>query len=84
MPDFNRKIEDAFRNVEERFHEAAPHLNQKIAEASTQLDKNAQELIAYLNEEVVPAIRTNSTKVLRVASAKLADLAEYIEQHKRS
>jgi hypothetical protein len=84
MPDFNRKIEDAFRNVEERFHEAAPHFSQKVAEASTHLDKNAQELIAYLNEEVVPAIRTNSTKVLRVASAKLADLAEYIEQHKRS
>ena len=84
MQDFSRKVEEAVRNVEERIHEAAPHLNQKVAEASTRIEKEAQELIAYLNDEVVPALRTNSTKALRVASEKLTQLAEYIEQHKRS
>ncbi len=84
MQDFSRKVEEAVRNVEERIHEAAPLLNQKVAEASTRIEKEAQELIAYLNDEVVPALRTNSTKALRVASEKLTQLAEYIEQHKRS
>jgi len=73
MHDFSRKVEETVRSVENKIHEAAP-----------QLEKEAQEMIAYLNNEVVPAIRTNSTKALRVASEKLTQLAEYIEQHKRS
>ncbi len=81
MQEFSRKVEEAFRNVEERIHEAAPHLNEKVAGATTQIEKDAQELIQYLNDEVVPAIRTHSTKALRVASEKLNDLAAYIEQH---
>ncbi len=83
MPDFSRKVEDAFRNVEAKFHEAAPHLNEKVAEATEKIERDAQELIAYLNSEVVPAIRTHSTKALRIASEKLNDLAAYIEQHKQ-
>jgi F0F1-type ATP synthase membrane subunit b/b' len=84
MQDFNRKVEDAVRQVEERIHEAAPHLNEKVTETSARIEKEAQELIAYLNDEVVPAIRTHSTKALRVASDKLTELATYIEQHNRS
>jgi hypothetical protein len=84
MQDFSRKVEDAVRHVEERIHEAAPHVNQKVAQASVRLEKEAQELITYLNNEVIPAIRTNSTTALRVASEKLMQLAQYIEQHKRS
>lgn len=58
--------------------------NRRVEEATTQIEKDAQELIAYLNDEVVPAIRTQSTKALRVASEKLSDLATYIEKHKQS
>jgi len=83
MQEFSRKVEEAFRNVEERIHEAAPHLNEKIGEATEKIEKDAQELIAYLNNEVVPAIRTQSTKALRIASEKLNDLATYIEQHRQ-
>jgi len=84
MQEFSRKVEEAFRNVEDRIHEAAPHLNEKIGEATEKIEKDAHELIAYLNNEVVPAIRTHSTKALRIASEKLNDLATYIEQHRRS
>lgn len=83
MQDFSRKVEEAFRNVEERIHEAAPHLNERVAEATEKIEKDTQELIAYLNDEVVPAIRTHSTKALRIASEKLNDLAAYIEKHKQ-
>ena len=84
MQEFSRKVEEAFRNVEEKLHEAAPHLNEKVAAATEQIEKDAQELIKYLNDEVVPAIRTHSTLALRVASGKLNDLAAYIEKHKQS
>jgi hypothetical protein len=83
MEEFSRKVEEAFRNVETKIHEAAPHLNEKVAGASAHIEKDAQELIAYLNDEVVPAIRSQSTKALRVASEKLNELAAYIEQHRQ-
>jgi hypothetical protein len=83
MEEFSRKVEEAFRNVETKIHEAAPRLNEKVAGAGAHIEKDAKELIAYLNNEVVPAIRTQSTKVLRVASEKLNELAAYIEQHRQ-
>ena len=84
MQDFSRKVEETVRQAEERIHQAVPHLNEKIADASLRIEKEAQELIAYLNAEVIPAIRTNSTKALRTASDKLAQLATYIESHHRN
>ena len=84
MQDFSQKVEDTFRKVEDRIHEAVPHVNQKVTAAAERIEKDAQELIAYLNAEVVPAIRTNSTKVMRVASEKLTKLADHLEQHGKS
>jgi hypothetical protein len=69
----NRKVEDTGARV-----------NQSIADIAERLEKESAELITYLNDEVVPAIRTHSTKALRVASEKLAQLADYMDQHKRS
>jgi hypothetical protein len=34
-----------------------------------------------LNDEVVPAVRQHSTKALRIAAEKLANLADYIEKN---
>jgi hypothetical protein len=69
MNDFNRKVEDASARV-----------GQTINEAAERLEKEIPEFIKYLNDEVVPAVRTHSTKALRVASAKLAEFANYMEQ----
>ncbi|HUA16316.1 MAG TPA: hypothetical protein VMG31_13550 [Verrucomicrobiae bacterium] len=70
MNNFNRKVE-----------EASARVNQTINDASDRLEKEIPELIKYLNEEVVPAVRTHSTKALRTASQKLAEFADYMEQH---
>ena len=70
MNDFNRKVEDASACV-----------GQTINEAAQRLEKEIPELIKYLNDEVVPAVRTHSTKALRTASQKLAEFADYMEQH---
>ena len=70
MNDFNRKVEDASSRVSQTFNDAADRLEKEIP-----------EFIKYLNDEVVPAVRTHSTKALRVASKKLAEFAEYMEQH---
>jgi len=70
MNDFNRKVEDASARV-----------SQTINEAAERLEKEIPEFIKYLNEEVVPAVRTHSTKALRVASQKLSEFADYMEHH---
>jgi sulfur carrier protein ThiS len=73
MNDFNRKAEDARNKT-----------NQKIADFAERLEKETAEFVAYLNSEVVPAVRTHSTKALRVASQKLAEFADYLERQKRA
>jgi hypothetical protein len=70
MNDFNRKVEDASARV-----------SQTINDAAERLEKEIPEFIKYLNDEVVPAVRTHSTKALRTASQKLNDFADYMDQH---
>jgi glutamyl-tRNA reductase len=72
MSDFNRKVENASAKV-----------SQTIGEAAERLEKEIPEFINYLNNEVVPAVRQHSTKALRVASQKLTEFADYMEQHQR-
>jgi glutamyl-tRNA reductase len=69
MNDFNRKVESASARV-----------SQTINEAAERLEKEIPEFIKYLNDEVVPAVRTHSTKALRVASQKLTEFADYMDQ----
>jgi F0F1-type ATP synthase membrane subunit b/b' len=71
MTDFDRKVEDASARV-----------NRHVANAAEYIEKETAEIITYLNEEVVPAVRTHSTKALRVASEKLSKLADYLDQTK--
>jgi vacuolar-type H+-ATPase subunit H len=69
MNDFSRKVEDA-----------SSRANKSIADAAERLEKESAEFIQYLNNEVVPAVRTHSTKALRIAAEKLTRLADYMEQ----
>jgi len=73
MHNFDRKVEDAGARV-----------NQKVADVAERLERETTELITYLNNEVVPAIRAHSTKALRVAADKLAKMADYLDQQKRT
>jgi len=71
MNDFNRKVE-----------EASARINKSVAETATTVEKEAAELITYLNDEVVPAVRQQSTKALRIAAEKLAHLADFMEKNR--
>lgn len=69
MNDFNRRMEDASSRV-----------NQTINDATERLEREIPEFIKYLNDEVVPAVRSHSTKALRVASQKLNEFADYMDR----
>ena len=70
MNDFNRKVEDTTARV-----------GKTVGETAERVEKEAAEFIKYLNDEVVPAVRTHSTKALRIAAGKMQELADYMEKH---
>ncbi|HXY15902.1 MAG TPA: hypothetical protein VEI26_15490 [Terriglobales bacterium] len=72
MSDFNRKVE-----------EASVRLGKTVGEVANTLEKESADLINYLNDEVVPAVRQQSTKALRIAADKLTRLAEYMESQRK-
>jgi len=72
MTDFNRKVDETTARV-----------NKSVSEAAGRLEKESAEFIKYLNEEVVPAVRQQSTKALRIAAEKLAHFADYMERSKQ-
>ncbi|MGH9648768.1 MAG: hypothetical protein ACRD4E_18355 [Bryobacteraceae bacterium] len=74
MTEFDRKVE-----------EASARFNRSVANIASSLEKETAELVTYLNDEVVPAVRTHSSKALRVASEKLSRFADFLEtEHKNS
>lgn len=64
--------------------ESAARLNEKLNSAAQRLEKESAELIEYLNKEVVPAVRQQSSKALRIAAERLQQLASIMEKHKSS
>jgi hypothetical protein len=62
------------------FEDFGRKLDAEIGEATKKLEHEGERLISYLNDEVVPAIRNNSGKALRIAAEKLSQFANYMEQ----
>jgi hypothetical protein len=65
-----------------RFEKIGRKLDAEFGDAAEKFEREKEKVITYLNNEVVPAIRTHSTKALRVASEQLNKLAEYMEKNR--
>jgi len=68
MTEFDRKVEDA-----------SARLNRSVANIAATLEKETAEMVKYMNDEVVPAVRTHSSKALRGAAEKISRFAEFLE-----
>jgi len=73
MTEFDRKVE-----------EASARINRSVANVAGTLEKETAELVTYLNDEVVPAVRTHSSKALRTAAGKLAKFADFLETQRKN
>jgi hypothetical protein len=73
MTEFDRKVE-----------EASARINRSVTNISQTLEKETAELVTYLNDEVVPAVRTNSSKALRTAAEKLSKFADFLETQRKN
>ena len=65
------------------FSTAGQKLDDVIGDTAKRIEEETKQLLAYINDEVVPLVRQNSTKGLRVASDKLKELADYMESAKQ-
>ena len=54
----------------------------RVREVSARVEEELRDLVRWINDEVVPGVRKDSSKALRVASEKLQKLADYMDQHK--
>ena len=55
----------------------------KLDEAAERIEREAEQFIRYLNDEVVPAVRSHSTRALRTAAEKMQALADYMEKNQK-
>jgi len=63
-------LRDFGRRVEEKFNQTMPRVEEEV-----------KKVITYLNDEVVPGVRENSSKALRVAAEQLTKLAEHLDRN---
>ncbi len=63
---------------------ASVRFNRSVANIAETLEKETAELVTYLNDEVVPAVRTHSSKALRTAAGKLSEFADFLETQRKS
>ncbi len=64
------------------FEKFGRKMDQELGDAARKLEQESERVITYLNDEVVPAIRTKSSKALRNAAEQLKRLAEFMEQNR--
>jgi hypothetical protein len=76
-PQDDPKAKTPFENIGRK-------MDTEFGGAAEKFEKEKEKVITYLNNEVVPAIRTHSSKALRTAAEQLSKLAEYMEKNHSS
>jgi len=56
---------------------------QKARHAGAQIEEDLRDIVGYINEEVVPEVRIQGSRALRIAAEKLRELAEHLDKHNR-
>ena len=72
MTEFDRKVD-----------ETSERINRSVANIAETIEKETATLVAHFNDEVVPAVREKSSQGLRIAAAKLAEFAEFLESQRK-
>ncbi len=75
---------DDTQNTKASLEDFGRNLDKGLGVAAKKLEEESDKAITYLNDEVVPAIRTRSSKALRIAAEQLARLADFMDQNHSS
>ena len=63
--------------------ETGRNIGRTLGEAERRIQEELQQVIDYLDKEVVPTVRDQSSRGLRVAAEKLSQLADLMDQQQR-
>ena len=66
-----------------RLEETGRKIGRKLGEAERRIQDELQQVIDYLDKEVVPTVRNESSRGLRIAAEKLSKLADLMDQQRR-
>lgn len=67
-----------------RFENIGRKMDEHFGGCSDKLEDDVKRVITYLNDRVVPEVRENSSKALRVAAEQLARLADHLDRVRKA
>jgi len=70
-------------NRASNLEETGRRIGRQIGEAQRTFQEQVQQVIDYLDKEVVPTVRNESSRSLRVAAEKLSKLADLMDEQKK-
>jgi hypothetical protein len=66
-----------------RMEETGRTIGRTLGEAESRMHEELQRVIDYLDKELVPTVRNESSRNLRIAAEKLTKLADYMDQQRK-
>ncbi len=64
-----------------RLQDAARKLDEKLSDAERRIHSELDQIITYMDQEVVPSVRTHSSRALRIAAEKMNRLADLMDKN---
>jgi hypothetical protein len=65
-----------------RFEHVGRVVDENLGDFGNRFEQEVRRVISYLNDQVVPEVRQNSSKALRVAAGQLTRLADHLESRR--
>jgi hypothetical protein len=65
-----------------RFEQFGRKVDEHLGGCSDRVEDDVKRVITYLNDKVVPEVRENSSKALRVAAEQLGRLADNLDRRR--
>ena len=65
-----------------RFEQAGRRMDEHLGGCTDRIEEDVKRVITYLNDKVVPEVRQNSSKALRVAAEQLGRLADNLDRRR--
>ena len=66
------------------FESVGRKLDEHFGGCSERLEDDVKRVVTYINEKVVPEVRENSSKALRIAAEQLARLADHLDRARKA
>ena len=66
------------------FENLGRKMDEHFGGCNDRIEEDVKRVITYLNEKVVPEVKENSSKALRIAAEQLARLADHLHRPRKA